>query len=298
MNFRQLEYFVSVAETLSFTKTAEQFFISQTAVTQQIKALETQLDVTLLNRTKRKVELTPAGHIFLNEAKAILARMDSAIEHVQKAANGQTGSLQLGIISGYDNPKLPDIIRSFRAAYPNIFFSIQEANAETLYLLLEKQTLDLAINAVFSHTRLDESEYATKKLHSYPLIALLPANHPLSFKGQLSLSELRNDAFIYTSTTNSTERFGQYESTMAHFIHAGFTPNIVQTTENFSQTALLVASGVGVALLPAYALTSCRTLGNLVTIPLDSNADTFDIVLAYSKKNPNPTISKFMQFFD
>ena len=143
MNLRQLEYFVSVAETLSFTRTAEKFFISQTAVTQQIKTLEGNIDVKLFKRTKRHVELTPAGSVFLSEAKAILNRTQDAIVKAQRAATGFTGNLNLGIVEGYDNPDLPEILRSFKAGYPNVSLSIVERDTSSLYSQLLDNTLDV-----------------------------------------------------------------------------------------------------------------------------------------------------------
>lgn len=88
MNTKQLEYFISVAENLSFTKTAEKFYISQTAVTQQIKALEEQINVTLFTRSKRHVELTPAGKVFLSEARTIIKNINDAIAKTQQFAHG------------------------------------------------------------------------------------------------------------------------------------------------------------------------------------------------------------------
>jgi len=91
MNTRQLEYFVSLAETLNFTKTAQKFFISQTAVTKQIKILEYSLDTKLFNRNNHHVELTPAGNVFLAEAKAILQRIEEATERVRLTTIGFVG---------------------------------------------------------------------------------------------------------------------------------------------------------------------------------------------------------------
>ena len=88
MNLQQLEYFLAVAKLLNFTRVAEKYFISQTAVTQQIKSLEEQLGVKLFNRTKRKVELTPAGTVFIEEAQAIINRTKEAITKTQAAATG------------------------------------------------------------------------------------------------------------------------------------------------------------------------------------------------------------------
>lgn len=296
MNLRQLEYFVSVAETLSFTKTAEAFFISQTAVTQQIKSLEEQLEVELLKRTKRHVELTPAGNVFLTEAKAILSRTESAIIKTKKAATGFAGNLNIGVVEGYGDPGLPDLLRSFRTGYPNISLSIRDGEVDTLYSLLLNQTLDVVINANVTYSRLKERNISYKVLNTCRLIVLLPSTHPLAFRNVLNLSELKNDSFIFTSAREKEDSFGHFKSTMAHFIRTGFTPHIVQNSESFNTTALMVAANMGIAVLPSYAIASRGNPGNLVTIPLDEAADVLEIVAARYEENRNPTIDKFMAY--
>ena len=96
MNINQLKYFISVAEYRSFTKAANQFYISQTAITQQIQALEESMGVTLIDRSRRPIMLTPAGNVFLNEARAILERMDMAVSRVRDASTGLVGTLRIG----------------------------------------------------------------------------------------------------------------------------------------------------------------------------------------------------------
>ena len=98
MNRNQLRYFVAAAESRSFTKAADQFFISQTAVTQQIRLLEEMLGCPLFDRSTRPVSLTPAGKAFLTEAKAILERMDQAIDRAHGASTGLSGSLRIGYL--------------------------------------------------------------------------------------------------------------------------------------------------------------------------------------------------------
>ncbi|QOV18366.1 LysR family transcriptional regulator [Blautia liquoris] len=296
MNLRQLEYFVSVAETLSFTRTAEKFYISQTAVTQQIKTLENNIGVKLLRRTKRHVELTPAGNVFLSEAKAILNRTQDAIKKAQKAATGFTGNLNLGIVEGYDNPDLPEILRSFKSGYPNVSLSIVEADTSTLYTRLLDNTLDVVLNVLFAYSNLEEKEILYKEINKYNLIVLLPTSHPLAYRSVLKLSDLKNDSFILTAMGDPEDSFGQYESTMAHFIRSGFTPNIVQQTSKFDTTALMVAANMGVAIVPSYALSSSRNTRSLVKIPLDEDTEKFEIVAARYKENQNPTIEKFLSY--
>lgn len=298
MNLRQLEYFVSVAETLSFTKTAEIFFISQTAITQQIKALEKQLDVTLLRRTKRHVELTPAGSVFLSEAKAILTRTENAIKRTQKTATGFSGILNLGIIEGYEDPRIPDIVRTFRTRYPNISLSISEAKVGELYDALINQELDVVLNMNNQHTHLEKHDITYKAVGHYTLVAHLPSSHPLAFRNILDLSELKNDAFIFTGTLQEKDHFGHYKNTMNHFVRMGFTPNLIHNSQNFRTTALMVAANMGVALLPSYALSGTPLLrSNHVTIPLNEKADILEIVAARYIHNVNPTIEKFLSYF-
>lgn len=296
MNLKQLEYFVSVAETSSFTKTADRFFISQTAVTQQIKVLEEQLDVILLSRTKRHVELTPAGAVFLSEAKAILTRMENAVIKAKKAATGFIGSLHLGIVEGYDNPRMPDLLRSFRTAYPNVLLSIHEASVGNLYTALLSHQLDIVINARFIHSHLEENDISFILMGNYRLVVLLPITHPLAFKNSLELSELKDDSFIITSSNENEASFGHLESTMNHFLRAGFTPDIVQYSNSFNTTALMVAANMGVAVLPSYALASSRNLSSLITIPLAEGSDILEVVAARHNQNKNPVIKKFMSY--
>ena len=108
MNINQLKYFVAVAEQRSFTKAANQYYLSQTAVTQQVRALEESLGVQLLDRNSRPVSLTPAGAVFLKEAKAILVRMDTAVSRVKDASTGVVGTLRIGYTKGYERSSLSD----------------------------------------------------------------------------------------------------------------------------------------------------------------------------------------------
>ena len=110
MNINQLRYFVSAAENRSFTKAAAQYYISQTAVTQQIQALEYTVGVALFDRSSRPISLTPAGKLFLADAKAILERINHSINRVQEASVGFVGNLRIGYTKGYEKSELFDPI--------------------------------------------------------------------------------------------------------------------------------------------------------------------------------------------
>lgn len=139
MNSRQLEYFLAVAHELNFTKAAESMYVSQTAVTQQIKALEEQLGVSLFERTKKKVVLTPAGKVFLQEASSILNRIDTAVERTREASSGVIGSLEIGFSVGIGNTGLAEKIQAFNEKYPNIAMKFTNQSPSMLLKMLKTE---------------------------------------------------------------------------------------------------------------------------------------------------------------
>ena len=120
MNTRQIEYFLAVADELNFTRAAEKLYVSQTAVTQQIKTLEEQLGVRLFERTKKKVMLTPAGEVFRGESQELLHHIDAITEKVKMTSAGFSGVLSVGFVMGMGNTTLPDKIRVINEHYPKL----------------------------------------------------------------------------------------------------------------------------------------------------------------------------------
>ena len=123
MNTNQLRYFVTAAECRSFTKAADQFYITQTAITQQIHALEDSLGVPLFDRTSRPITLTPAGSAFLNDARSILDRIDQAVNRIQEVSTGMVGTLRIGYTKGFERSNFSSSLRFFHNKYPNILVS-------------------------------------------------------------------------------------------------------------------------------------------------------------------------------
>ena len=133
MNIQQLRYFLVLADTLSFTKTAEKYYISQTAVSNQIKALEEKLGVQLFQRDNRKVILTPAGKVFVKEAKSIITRIEEAVQHTKDAAEGFTGEIHVGYQWGFERTVFPKVLRDFQYEYQNIEILIERDEVAALY---------------------------------------------------------------------------------------------------------------------------------------------------------------------
>ena len=143
MNRNQLRYFVAAAESRNFTKAAEQFYITQTAITQQIRQLEDTLGCALFDRSTRPVALTPAGKIFLTEAKAILERMSVAADRVHDASTGLTGTLRIGYVRGYERSNLSVLTRHFRRRNGNVLISFSRCSTDVLAAGLQQKDYDL-----------------------------------------------------------------------------------------------------------------------------------------------------------
>lgn len=291
MNIRQLEYFVAVAETLNFTKAARKFYISQTAITKQISALEADLDTRLFNRTKRHVELTPAGMVFLNEAKSILNRAEEAIEKVHLAATGITGSLNIGFAKGYEKTPFSDLILDFHREYPNVFMSFTRNNVEELYRAVESSDLDIVFNI-----RSESRKSANLKLYPierYPLVVVVYPTHPLASRKSVKRSELKDEALLLMNAFNREP--GKKEVIMEDYLASGFMPQITQQTRDPESILLMVSANMGIAIMPSYAVKYFNHSRQLIIIPLEGENETVEIAAAWNKENKNPALNMFLK---
>ena len=290
MNTKQLEYFISVAESLSFTKTAEKFYISQTAVTQQIKALEEQIQVTLFTRSKRRVELTPAGKVFLSEARTIIKNINDAIEKTQQFANGLFGTLSIGILIGYEKNKLQQYLKKFSHTYPNISMEIC-TNEMTEHLNLVKDNLmDLAFVINPENQPLKDFEYKT--VERYSLVALLPPDHPLYNEDYIDLIDLQNEKFIFVKETG--DEYGQKSMIQNRYREAGFVPNVVQRSNDLNTIESMVASNMGVSILPSFCVIDTMIENDIAIVPINEIQDRIEVVVVWNKNNTNPALEKFI----
>ena len=290
MNTKQLEYFISVAENLSFTKTAEKFYISQTAVTQQIKALEEQIQVTLFTRSKRRVELTPAGKVFLSEARIIIKNINDAITKTQEFANGFFGTLKIGFLIGYEKNQLQRYLKKFSSTYPNISMEICTNEMTELLYLVRNNLSDLAFVINPENQPLKDFEYKTVK--RYSLVALLPPGHPLYYKDSIDLIDLQHEKFIFVKETG--DEYGQKSMVQNRYREAGFVPNVVQRSNNLNTIQSMVASNMGVSILPSFCILDTMIQDDIAVVPIKEKKDRIEVVVIWNKNNTNPALEKFI----
>lgn len=292
MNIQQLKYFLAVAKFLNFTRAAEKYYISQTAITQQIKSLEEQLGVKLFNRDKRHVELTPAGVVFLEEAKVIINTINQALTRTQAAATGLFGNLNIGFVKGYEHSKFPEKIQLFKSLNRNINLFLERCSPISLYEDLLKNSYDLIFN--FDFISENNLEIEKKIIERVPLVAVLYKNHPLAKKNFLSRDELKEELFI-VNKINYLKNDGT-EKILENYIKLGFIPNVIYESSDIETMLILIGSGIGISILPEYTKDILKE-SNLVFIPLKGKDEYVDIFAFWKKENHNPILKRFLELF-
>ncbi len=245
MELRHLRYFLTVAEEEHITRAAERLGIQQPPLSQQIRALESELDVQLLRRKPRGVALTEAGRTFAEDARKILESVDLAVARAQRTGRGQQGQIVVGFTSSVPFlPFVPEVIRSFGEDNPKVTISLEEGGTAELVEAIRAEQMD----AAFVRSPVgDVDGIATYPLFREPMIAALPSRHPLaSAREPLALSDMQHEPFILYRRQSGP---GLYDTIIAACHRAGFTPRIGQEAPRIVATLNLVAAGLGVTIV-------------------------------------------------
>lgn len=292
MNINQLKYFIAVAEYRSFTKAANQYYISQTAITQQIQSLEETMDVQLIDRSRRPITLTPAGNVFLGESKAILERMNAAIGRVRDASTGLVGSLRVGYTKGYERSNLSNLLRAFHQEYPNILITCCRCDTDTLAAGLLNGDYDI-IFTWDSTNILEEGQVDHRLVERVPLVVALYAGHPLSGRHTLNRKELRGESILYMSPSGRDDSFGDSRF-MELYRKAGYQPDILFRSSDAESVLMMVAAEEGISILPSYVTSKLKDADNLVFIPLVGEEEYEEIIAVWKKENPGQALLRFL----
>jgi DNA-binding transcriptional LysR family regulator len=245
MELRHLRYFVSVAEALSFTKAAEKLHTAQPSLTRQIKDLEEELGVRLLNRTKQKVTLTDEGRSFLRDAKRLLDLAAETVESVRRLHSGEVRALNVGYVSNLFYDLLPKTLASFHQSFPTVSVNLFDMSCGEQFRALEDGKLDLGF--VGLHEPIARRGLEFRKIASYKTVAALPQDNPLAGRKMIELKALGPMFFIGMSEASYPGYHDWLTKTCAL---AGFTPKVLQDVELERTMIHAVAAGLGVALVP------------------------------------------------
>ena len=278
-DLRQLRHFVAVAERLHFGRAAAALHISQPPLSRSIRDLETRVGATLLARTRRRVELTPEGARFLEEARRILAQLERAVQDVGSMATGTGGRLRLGFVSLADYGVLPGLLKNFKAARPGIELALREMLSPDQVAALAAGELDFGL--LLPPVADTELEHVVVQRERF--VAALPARHRLARSvgkktGRIAVRDLADDAFVMAPRGIAP---GLHDIVAALAASAGFAPRVAQEAIQMQTVVSLVSSGLGVALVPA----SVANLGRrgVVYREIADSHPRLDVWLAWRK---------------
>jgi DNA-binding transcriptional LysR family regulator len=247
LDLRRMRYFVAVAEELHFRRAAERLRISQPPLSQQIMALEQELQVKLFERSRQRVYLTPAGRLLLERARRILAEVETTRLELRSAAGGEGGDLRIGLTGSAGlMPFLHRALHDFRAAYPRVRLALQEVPSLSQIEAVHKRELDLGILRRPPLRQGAGVEF--QLLCEDALVVAMHESNPIAAKRKVSIKRLREEAFISYPRAAGISLFQQVHELA---VAADFYPNIVHETRDSSTIIGLVASGLGVAIVPA-----------------------------------------------
>ena len=247
MELRQLRYFIAVAEELNFTRAAARVSIGQPPLSIQIKALEEELGITLFERNRHRVALTPAGEVLLEGAYKVFAQVDESVQSAQRVARGETGQVRIGFSS--DVPLAPAFriaIREHRMASPQVRLDLRSATAASQMEALLTDRLDVGFMRPSRFRRLPDQIATLTVLHDR-LSVVVPAGHALAGSQQaLPIGALQQEPFVFFPPG-----VGTYDQVVALCVQRGFMPNVVQVSGDGASIISLVETGLGVSILPA-----------------------------------------------
>jgi DNA-binding transcriptional LysR family regulator len=284
MDLRHLRYFATLAQERNFTRAAQRLNVSQPPLSQQIKALEIELGTLLFVRTSRRVELTPAGQVFLTHATAILERVEQACLQARAVGGGRVGHLDVGSSSSLLLGPLPQLVAGYRRAFPGVNVALHEMTPAAQLTALRDRRLDIS----FSRTPVLDEHLAAELAWEDPVVAALPRGHRLVARRKLALKDLASEEFVLLRLDSSA--FAAYLNQCC--VDAGFMPRASQYVVESQAMPSLVAAGLGVALVPA-SLASVHRRG-VEYRALAGVAPRADVYALSRRDDPSATVRGFL----
>ena len=245
MNLRDLHYLVALADHKHFGRAAAASFVSQPTLSTQIRKLEDELGVALVERTPRKVMLTPAGHDIAERARRIVADVEQMKEAARRSRDPEAGSMRLGMFPTLGPYLLPHVVPRIRARFPNLELLLVEEKSDVILARLREGKLDAGLLALPVHDEQLQVEF----LFEEPFLLAVPETHPLARRDSLALKELANERLLLLEdghclreqALDVCQLAGSGEKT-------GFQATSLETLRQ------MVAANVGVTLLPMLAI--------------------------------------------
>lgn len=286
MELRHINSFIAVAEELHFGRASKRLNISQPPLSQQIKQLEEEVGVRLFNRTRRRVEITSAGRVFLVEARRIMALTKEAVRQANRADKGEIGRLSLGFIGSANYSVLPRVIREFRKQYQDIELSLTEMNTTNQMEALHDNRIHVGF--MRPPQGIEDEGISVEPVFRESLVVAMPGNHPLKKETSLPLRLLAKEPFIMIPRQKGP---GFFDHIIALCQNKGFSPCIVLEASQFHTVIGLVAAGIGVSIVPS-SMQRSRIRGVAFRRIAEGTETVLD--MAWVTDNPSPVLLNFI----
>ncbi|KCB27750.1 HTH-type transcriptional regulator CatR [Bordetella hinzii CA90 BAL1384] len=283
MELRHLRYFQTVAREGSFTRAAALLHIAQPPLSRQIRQLEEELGVTLIERGSRGLKLTEAGRFFHEQSLQLTARLDEIVAGTRRLGAQAARWFSIGFVPSTLYGFVPELIRYLRQADAQVEVGLSEMTTLPQIEALKSGRIDLGIGRI----PFDDPAIERRVLMEEPLVAALPPSHPLAGRKRLTVAELAAQPFVLYP---ARPRPNYADHVLGLFRAAGHQPTVIQEA-NELQTALgLVVAGLGLTLVPASVQRSNRA--DIVCLPVDAPAFTSPVILSWRRGDSSPFLAQ------
>jgi DNA-binding transcriptional LysR family regulator len=287
MELRHLRYFRAVADHGSFTAAARRLNVSQSALSEQVLDLESEIGGPLLDRSGRKVRLTAQGKIFLEEARKTLDAADRAVDLTRQSLQGEVGTLSVGFFLWGAGGFFPRIIREFRRRRPGIRLSLIDMQASEQIVALEEGRIDVGLTRPLEPPF--DRTLRSELLYRDPIVVAVRPDHPFA-KREVQVKDLENERIVMCERRMTPALFDGFVALCAA---AGFSPKIVNTSSTWAGVLTLVEADEGVALVPA-GVRHLRTKG-LAYSALTPKQLSMGLSVAWNPKNQGVALQEFLE---
>lgn len=288
MDMTGLEYFISAARHLNFTRAAEECCITQTAMSLHIAKIEKELGFKLFYREHRAVRLTPGGSAFRSEAMKILRQYKEGVQRSASAAAGYEGALRLGFTNFVERTFLPELVGSFHTNYPRIEIVLNKNEHLNMADDLKQGLCDLSV--VFPYEVENDRDLSVHVINSYDICAVVNSRSPLADRKAIELTELEGEPVIINSAHKSPRL---YQKVLDDWNRRSFHPETITEADSADSMLFLVEAGFGAALMPSYV----RQMQNdtVRIIDLEGSPISINMAVAWLKENSNPAVDLFLR---
>ncbi|MBO0991996.1 LysR family transcriptional regulator [Bacillus sp. SD088] len=286
MELRQIKYFIAVAEELHFGRAAIRLQMTQPPLSQQILQLERELGVTLFKRTKRHVALTNAGKIFLQEVRGIFTQLEQARALALRAAEGMVGRLASGFVGSATFDIFPLVIRGFQEQFPHVDLVLYEMPTPKQIEAFHHREIDIG----FVRPSVFDPTISLLSIQQETCVAVVPKSHPLAQRSTISMNDLMKEQFILVEREIWPS---WYDDILSKCHQAGFSPTIRQHVKEIQTVVGLVASGLGVSIVPRS--TSNFHVWDVSYLNIQQDSPRIEMGLAWRTDDESILVKQFIE---